>query len=193
MNNEVIACILGSAIRSLFKKQPDVLKSTRETTMTEWNFGHHLANQIARYVFWLDVDVDLGKRNYENRRPDIICHKRTINALNYLVIEIKVDSSPHADIQKIRADWMQPNLNYRFGISVSVSRDKSYRIEVFERGNAGSLIVNETCASLPIPTKKGKVHIKKLVEKIEQKEKEHGIGACSELLAELDREIAALF
>ena len=94
---ELIGAILTSAIRNLFDQQPDVLKNTSRTGMTEWNFGHHLANEIAKYIFWLNHDMDVMKRNYNNRRPDIIFHKRGSNGLNYLVIEIKCNNSTSGD------------------------------------------------------------------------------------------------
>lgn len=129
---ELIGAILTSAIRNLFDQQPDVLKDTSRTGMTEWNLGHHLANEIAKYIFWLNHDMDVMKRNHNNRRPDIIFHKRRINALNFIVIELKRRGiSSDEDIRKIKEDWMGPELHYRFGASINISNKNKYEVIVF--------------------------------------------------------------
>ena len=132
----VIGRILTSAIHNLFYIQPDILTNTLQTRMTEWNLGHHLANEIAKYIFWLNHDLDVTKRNYKNRRPDIIFHKRSINVLNYLVIEIKRTGSINDDIRKIREDWMSSDLHYRFGASVVIKSADNFRVKVFEKGKS---------------------------------------------------------
>jgi len=132
----LIGRILTSAIHNLFSIQPDILTNTLQTGMTEWNLGHHLANEIAKYIFWLNHDLDVTKRNYENRRPDIIFHKRGINVLNYLVIEIKRTGSINDDIRKIREGWMSSDLHYRFGASVVIKSADNFRVKVFEKGKS---------------------------------------------------------
>jgi|SRR3990167_7992588 len=83
----LIGTILCSSIKNLFDNQPDILTNTSMTGMTEWNLGHHLANEIHKYIFWLNHDVDVTKRNVENRRPDIIFHKRGINTLAHSTLK----------------------------------------------------------------------------------------------------------
>lgn len=130
----LIGSILVSSIRNLFAKQPDVLTHTSATGMTEWNLGHHLANEINRYIFWLNHDLDVMKRNHENRRPDIIFHRRGINSLNFLVIEIKCTNYIDGDIRKIKEDWMSDDLCYRYGASVVIRSQREFSVRVFENG-----------------------------------------------------------
>ncbi|PUU86355.1 hypothetical protein, partial [Halanaerobium sp.] len=61
---KTLANILNSSILNLLKNQPNILINTSETTMTEWNLGHHLANELKKYIFWLDNDLELTKGHY---------------------------------------------------------------------------------------------------------------------------------
>jgi len=131
---ELIGSILVSSIRNLFDHQPDVLTNTSATGMTEWNLGHHLANEISKYIFWLNHDLDVTKRNFDNRRPDIIFHRRGIYTLNFLVIEIKCNNYIHEDLRKLKDDWMGEELHYRYGASIIVESSSDYRVMVFEKG-----------------------------------------------------------
>ncbi len=134
---DLIGRILCSSIKHLCDNQTDILKFTPGTAETEWNLGHHLANEIQKYLFWLDHDIDLTKRNYENRRPDIVFHRRNTNALNFLVIELKHRGSDNTDdIRKITDDWMRDNLHYRFGASIKITDENKYEIRVFEKYNS---------------------------------------------------------
>ena len=131
---DLIGLIIVSAIRNLFAKQPNVLTNTTATGMTEWNLGHHLANEINRYIFWLNHDLDVIKRNHNNQRPDIIFHQRGIYSLNFLVIEIKCTNYVEGDIRKIREDWMGNDLCYRYGASVVIQSQRKFSVRVFENG-----------------------------------------------------------
>ncbi|BBA70617.1 hypothetical protein [Geobacter sulfurreducens] len=131
---DLIGSILISSIRNLFNKQQDVLTHTSATGMTEWNLGHHLANEINRYIFWLNHDLDVMKRNHENRRPDIIYHRRGINSLNFLVVELKCTNYIDSDIRKIKEDWMGADLCYRYGASVVIRSQREFSVRVFESG-----------------------------------------------------------
>jgi len=130
---DLIKNIISSSIKNLFNNQPDILTDTSQTTMTEWNLAHHLANEIAKYIFWLNNDFDISKKNYKNRRPDIIFHKRGINELNFLVIELKRNDCIEEDIKKIKQDWMGSPLFYRFGASVVIKNEKDWNVILFER------------------------------------------------------------
>jgi hypothetical protein len=136
----VVAKILGSSVINLFTNQPDILAHTSQTTMTEWNFAHHLANEIAKYIFWLNNDIDVTKRNYRYRRPDIIFHRRGTHTLNFLVVEIKCNNNNESDInydiRKIKKDWMQKTLSYRFGTSIIARSKNDWAITIFERGGS---------------------------------------------------------
>ena len=115
--------IIESSIIELEQQQPNILNSTSQTTMTEWNLGHHFANVLSKYIFWLNNDLDVVKRNYNNKRPDIIFHKRGLNCLNTLVLELKInDNINDSDIVKIKEDWTQDPLSYKYGACISFSR-----------------------------------------------------------------------
>ena len=125
--------ILCSALKNLFDSQQDILNFTSQTGQTEWNLTHHLANEIHKYIFWLNHDLDVTKRNIHNKRPDIIFHKRGTNELNFLIIEVKYgDVSVEEDIKKIQEDWMGGELNYRFGASIKIVSKDKYEVIVFE-------------------------------------------------------------
>ena len=131
----LIKRIIISSINNLFRNQPDVLKHTSETGMTEWNLGHHLANEIAKYIFWLDVDIDVTKRNYDNKRPDIIFHKRNVIALNLLVIELKTSGNAgyQDDIKKIKEVWVDSELQYRFGAAILIIDKDNFEVCIIDR------------------------------------------------------------
>lgn len=96
--------------------------------------AHHLANEIQKYIFWLNCDIELTKRNYRNKRPDIVFHKRNTNRLNFLVVELKHrGASNEEDINKIRDFWMANGLHYRFGVSIRIIRRDYYTITVLTK------------------------------------------------------------
>jgi len=134
---------------NLFKNQPDVLTDTKQTTMTEWNLAHHLANEIAKYLFWLNHDIEVVKRNYNLKRPDIIFHKRGSN-LNFLVIELKTGRDIQHDMKRIRNEWMK-NLGYRLGASVVISMADDWQIYLFDRNNNGNKINSQNARKKPLP------------------------------------------
>jgi len=124
--------ILCSSIKNLFDHQPDIFKFAPETSETEWNLGHHLANEIHNYIFWLNCDLDLTKAQYSYKRPDIVFHKRGIHALNFLVVELKHrGASSEEDIKKIGEYWMGPSLHYRFGARINILKPAEYKVILF--------------------------------------------------------------
>lgn len=131
---EIVRDILSSSIINLFKNQPDILEHTSQTTMTEWNLAHHLANEISRYIFWLNCDLEVRKRDY-GERPDIIFHKRGINELNFLVIELKKTNRIENDIEKIKKHWIQGDLKYRLGAIIVIKAKNEWYLCVFDRDN----------------------------------------------------------
>ena len=196
---DLIKRILSSSIVNLFNNQPNILTPTSQTTMTEWNLAHHLANEIAKYIFWLDHDIEVTKRNFDNRRPDIIFHKRGINALNFLVIELKMHDNTEGDIRKIKEDWMQSDLRYRFGVSIVVRSKTNWAVSVFERDNPEPLhLYHRTFKEqLPIPpiTPQNKTIAKKIEGLVEEilKTKEKNPGADTSVLEqEIDRMVYEL-
>jgi hypothetical protein len=140
---KTLANILNSSILNLLKNQPNILINTSETTMTEWNLGHHLANELKKYIFWLDNDLELTKGHYGNRRPDIVFHKRGIFSLDFLVIEVKKNQNDdQSDINKIKNNWMSGNLNYKYGAYINIWID-GYIGYVFDQQNNMQNIVQE--------------------------------------------------
>lgn len=126
---------LQSAVSNLFEHQLNIFAFTSETGQTEWNLTHHLAVELHPFFSKLDCDVDVTKRSYGDRRPDIIFHKRGSHESNYLVVEVKKDGDPHeveADIAKIDDFWFKDPLRYRFGAVIDLRSDGHHRIEVFE-------------------------------------------------------------
>jgi len=146
----LIGTILISSIRNLFNNQHDVLTPTRFTGMTEWNYSRHLANEIVKYIFWLNHDTDVTKHDYHNRRPDIIFHKRGINDLNFLVVEIKkISGLGNNDIKKIKRDWMCEPLLYRFGASIVVQSAEDFEVVVFHKN--GFQDFSQSTTVIPAP------------------------------------------
>lgn len=76
MKRDELNRILEAAVYNLLQNQPNLFDFTSETNQTEWSLAHHLANEIHRFFPELDCDLDVTKSNYDNRRPDIIFHKR---------------------------------------------------------------------------------------------------------------------
>lgn len=135
MKKPLINKIVNTAIESLFNKQPDIFDYTSETNQTEWNLAHHLANEIHKFFPDLSCDIDVTKVNFENRRPDIILHKRGNNKRNLLVVEMKKagqKSGIQSDIKKIKSCWFSAPLYYKFGVIVDIKTNKNYYVKVFE-------------------------------------------------------------
>ncbi len=130
----LIRAMVDSSVKNLLNSQSDILKFTNETSPTEWNLSHHFANELKKYLFWLDHDLDVTKRNYDNKRPDIIFHKRGCNALNFLVVEMKRKEHDKAsDINKIQRDWMDEPLAYSYGAYVNIWAPNDFTAVVFSR------------------------------------------------------------
>ena len=129
---EIIRDILILSFRKLKELQPDLLESTSETTMTEWNFGHHYANILCQYFDGYDCELDCIKRSMDRNRPDIIFHKRKTSEHNLFVLELKISEKiSSSDSKKIKEKWMDGSLNYKYGCCISVSRDWFLKGEIF--------------------------------------------------------------
>jgi len=163
-----IGQILFSAVKNLFDNQPDIFDFTFQTGQTEWNLTHHLANEIHKYFFWLDHDLDVTKRGLDNKRPDIIFHRRGINTLNFLVVEVKYgEKSVEEDIGKIKKDWMGNHLKYRFGASIRIGNKNEYEVIILDNNNE-KWQSNQETRYLPIikPAYKKQKKVINLVNKI---------------------------
>lgn len=137
--------IIYSSIRNLFENQPDIFVNTQYTNFTEWNLSYHLSNELSKYLYFLNVDIDVTKRNYNSRRPDIIFHKRSTNELNFLVVELKKKrTDKREDIQKIKEDWMQAPLSYQNGSYINIwGIDRFYAILFDSYGN--EYVIDDRC------------------------------------------------
>ncbi|MFD2924484.1 hypothetical protein [Halobacillus naozhouensis] len=149
--DELIKDVVYSSIKNLFHNQPDIFVNTRYTNFTEWNLSYHLSNEIAKYIFWLDVDLDVTKRNYNNRRPDIIFHKRRTNSLNYLVVELKkIKNDNQSDICKLKEDWMREPLNYKYGVYINIWGKDRFKAIVLRDGERQE--INDSCNYISVPS-----------------------------------------
>ncbi|QWH15291.1 hypothetical protein EXW38_29075 (plasmid) [Bacillus mycoides] len=181
--NNLIRDIVYSAIINLFQNQPDIFENTDQTNFTEWNLNYHLSNEIAKYIFWLNVDLDVTKRNYRNRRPDIIFHKRKTNALNFLVVELKKSrNDSQSDIDKIIEEWMNNPLNYRYGVYVNIWEVGEYRAILLKDGERCE--INEFCNYISVPNTNNQLLIeyKKLTDEIVSKNNENDLHKIIHLI-----------
>jgi len=132
MNKTTIKATLEQAIANLFWNQPNIFDFTPESIPTEWNLAHHLSFEVHKFFPWFDCDLEIIKTDHERKRPDIILHKRGTHRFNFLVIEVKRDSSDELEevIKRIRDEWFQVPERYQFGAAVNLDADKSYRVDV---------------------------------------------------------------
>ncbi len=140
MKKTILKKALQKSVDKLFINQPNIFIFAPQTGPTEWNLSHHLANEIYKHFSEFDCDLDVTKRNFENKRPDIILHKRNSHHSNFLVIEVKRDgnqTSIKRDIQKVKSDWFSEPLKYQFGAVINLKRNKTSDIKVF--GNTSSV------------------------------------------------------
>ena len=135
MKKSIVEAKLKQAIDNLFENQPNIYDFTDGTGQTEWNLAHHLAYEIHKLFSAYDCDLDVTKHNYEERRPDIIFHKRNSHDSNFLVVEIKKDGTRRKmedDIQKIKNFWFEDRLKYKFGAYINLKSNKTGEIKVIE-------------------------------------------------------------
>jgi hypothetical protein len=116
----------------MFVNQPDLASFTSQTGHHEPNFSFHLANELWKYFTWLNCDFDVIKREYENKRPDVIFHRRGRNRFNLLVVEVKRKANFDVDDwickkdeDKIKDVWFGGRLRYPFGVSVVMDEETS--------------------------------------------------------------------
>jgi hypothetical protein len=131
MNEADLKKELEKAAGNLLKRQPDFFTFTSETTQSEWNIAHHLAIEVAGLFPDLSCDLDVIKPNYENRRPDIVLHRRGSHGDNFLVIEVKRHRDDvERDLGKIKQYWFRGELHYRFGAVVVINETEPPFAEV---------------------------------------------------------------
>lgn len=132
MNEKEIKEKLENAIKNLFINQEDIFKFTQESGVTEWNLAHHLAFEIQKEFPEYQHDIELTKHSFNNRRPDIILHKRGNHNNNFLVIEVKYLKNTQNDINKIKNYWFEHPLRYKFGASIRIENPNNYVVKVIE-------------------------------------------------------------
>jgi hypothetical protein len=135
MNESELEATLRQAVASLFVHQPNIFEFTSETGQTEWNLAHHLAVELSAFLPSLEYDLDVAKKHYGNKRPDMVFHKRGTHKSNYLVIEMKRNGSPAAflkDVQKIKRLWFRKPLKYRFGAVINLRPNGNHQVQVFK-------------------------------------------------------------
>jgi len=194
--NYLLQDIIYSSIVNLFNNQPDIFMFTSETNMTEWNLGHHLSNEIGKYIFWLDCDLDVIKRNHNNKRPDIIFHKRATNVFNFLVVELKRNRNDRQeDIRKIQEDWMNRPLNYKFGLYINIWGVNEYKAILFNNNREQHDINDSTCNYLELPkvTKSMMIKYRNLMNDIRLRESETDKYETNRLIELFEREILNSF
>ncbi|CAM4128010.1 MULTISPECIES: hypothetical protein [Bacillus cereus group] len=181
--NNLIKDIVYSSIINLFQNQPDIFENTYQTNFTEWNLNYHLSNEIAKYIFWLNVDLDVTKRNYQNRRPDIIFHKRKTNTLNFLVVELKKSRNDNqSDINKIIEEWMRKPLSYRYGVYINIWKGNKYQAILLKDGERFE--INEFCNYISVPNINNQLlnEYKKLTDEIISKNNENDSSKIIQLI-----------
>jgi len=145
LSSSAIKRLLLVAIGDLYRNDPTIDDFSSETGQTEWNLAAHLAPEIAKYFEGYCFDVDVRKVNLENRRPDIIIHKRgATTSHNLLVIEVKRErpaSEVLEDARKIQEYWFGERLRYQFGATINLRADHSADIEVFSNKQAVGLAI----------------------------------------------------
>ncbi len=135
---DILSRIIWTSLINLFQAQPNLSDFIPEVTSErEPNLSFHFANELWKYLFWLDCDFDITKLSHENKRPDIIFHKRGSNALNFLVVEVKRKGNASGfadDLEKIKNHWFGNDLDYQFGASVVIDENTGdFEIRLLDR------------------------------------------------------------
>ncbi len=114
------------SIKNLWENQPNLSTAFSEGTLEhEPNLSFHIANELWKYLPDYDCDFDIIKANFDNKRPDIIFHKRWTHDENLLVLEVKRFSNRNVesgicrdDENKIIQHWFSSPLNYKYWVSL---------------------------------------------------------------------------
>ncbi|ODA06431.1 hypothetical protein [Paenibacillus peoriae] len=189
--------VIYSSIQNFFQNENDFFKYTSQTGMTEWNLTHHLCNELSKYIFWLNNELDVTKLNYNRKRPDIIFHKRLSNRFNLLVVEAKKDhNAKYSDIEKIENHWMSGTLSYRFGAYINIWDIHEFEaILIVKEFNGFKEIKisedNSEHISLHILEEQFKQHIRNVLHEVDKDSKHEFLEKPLE--EKLDHEILKVF
>lgn len=200
---DLVAKFIFSALHNLFRAQPNLSKFVpQETQEREPNLSFHLANELWKYLFWFDCDFDVTKSRHNDRRPDIVFHKRGSNALNFLVIEVKRASNPDGvekDIRKIKKHWFAADLQYDFGASVllnEVTRYFEIRLLAREDPREGPPLTKldfQEPVSIPSFERGERKSIENLVNRILTAKARDDRAHTTGMKQEIDRHVYALY
>lgn len=167
MNIEQIIQNINAGISVLMDKESNNLRRG----LNELNISTHLAFYLKPYFSDYDVDpeyngdidkpndrkalhiaknriLEIGRKtnmkdNYK-LSPDIIIHKRTTNANNLVIIEVKKDIHPQCDkdydlikLEHLTIDYSGNHYNYRLGVAIVFGTKENtgnYEITFFQNG-----------------------------------------------------------
>ena len=133
MDQEEIKALLEQAARSCQENQPNLFEFTEDTDQTEWNITSHYAVEVSKLFPGFEYDVDLKKPSVQNKRPDIVLHRRGTHDSNLLVIEMKrKQEDVSEEIEKIEKSWFPPPLRYQYGAVVVISGIGSFSVVVLK-------------------------------------------------------------
>ncbi|MCV4230540.1 hypothetical protein OHJ21_05100 [Virgibacillus sp. LDC1] len=193
----LIRNLIYSSIQNFFQNENDFFEYTSQTGMTEWNLTHHVSNELSKYIFWLNHELDVTKLEYKRKRPDVIFHKRASNRFNFLVVEAKKNRrDKQRDIQKIEEHWMSKTLNYRFGAYINIWGPNQFKafliVQEFDGFKEIEITKNNSeYISLHILGEQFKNHIRKTFHEVN--EESTGEFLEKNLEKKLDNEILKLF
>jgi hypothetical protein len=206
----LLARILCSAASSMWAKDPGLGAYSSETEQHELNLAFHYACELRNWLPWLKCDFDVSKRIFrqtdgtfekeKHKRPDIIFHRRKIQALNLLVVELKrKKTSPAAkeDLRRIRYHWMEAPYRYRFGASVIMADAKmDFIVRLLSRDQREEEPVTLTSSTMgkPLhPPNHSADGLKALVERSAAAEKRNPNADTATAEREIDRQVYALY
>ncbi|MEN9342142.1 MAG: hypothetical protein RIQ54_398 [Candidatus Parcubacteria bacterium] len=133
MNETAIKALLEQAALTLLENQPNLFELTSKTSQTEWNITGRYAAEVHKLFPDYEYDVDLKKPGVQNKRPDIVLHRRGTHDSNFLVIEVKrKQTDVPREIQKIKDSWFPPPLSYKYGSIAVVDGVGSFSVVVLK-------------------------------------------------------------
>jgi hypothetical protein len=130
---------LLSAAKAMWDLDITLSEYSDQTSEHELNLAFHYGCELRRWFPWFDCDFDVTKKHFSSKRPDLVLHRRNANRANFLVLEIKRARNRDEvsdDISKIRDNWFDPRLAYRFGVALVLDEEgRNAEVTVLEREN----------------------------------------------------------
>ena len=130
----------------------DVRSEAREAHVCEratvFRLGHYIDSLMRQndYLQKYDLDCEYNRDEYNQKclpdfpngvYPDLIIHKRGSNEYNILVIEVKTWWNPNVvrDLDKLRGLVSSEHYRYRFGLSLTLEKNKPKLVWIDPRGD----------------------------------------------------------